>query len=70
MLVKSIDTKFVWRSTGAMKASATLSEEQIAYVLETEKGEMIIPVIITDETGAEPIKVEALWAWIPKKKIA
>lgn len=69
MLVKSLNTDFVWRSTGAMQAKAKLNKEQIDYILSTEKGELIIPVIVTDETGAEPIKVEALWAWIPKKKI-
>jgi len=70
MLVKSLHTDFVWRSTGAMQAKATLSKEQIDYILSTEKGELIVPVLVTDETGAEPIKVEALWAWIPKKKLS
>jgi len=69
MLVKSLHTDFVWRSAGAMQAKANLSKEQINYILSTEKGELIVPVIVTDETGAEPIKVEALWAWIPKKKL-
>ncbi len=69
MLVKKLDTAFVWRSTGAMKAVATLSDEQVQHIMDTEKGELFVPVLITDETGAEPIKVDALWAWIPKKKI-
>ena len=69
MLVKSLNVDFVWRSTGAMQAKANLSKEQIDYILSTEKGEFIVPVLVTDETGAEPIKVEALWAWIPKKKL-
>jgi acyl-coenzyme A thioesterase PaaI-like protein len=69
MLVKSLNTKFVWRSTGAMKAIATLSQEQTEYILQTEKGEVLVPVTVLDETGAEPIKVEAIWAWIPKKKL-
>jgi len=69
MLVKSLNTKFVWRSTGAMKAVATLSQEQVEYIVQTEKGEVLVPVTVLDETGAEPIKVEAIWAWIPKKKL-
>ena len=69
MLVKSLNTKFVWRSTGAMQAKATLSDEQIKHIESTEKGELLIPVAITDETGAIPIEMEALWAWIPKKKL-
>lgn len=69
MLVKKLHTDFVWRSSGAMQAKANLSKEQIDHILSTEKGELIIPVVVTDEAGEEPIKVEALWAWIPKKKL-
>lgn len=69
MLVKSLNTAFVKRSTGAMRATATLSDEQIKMMHETEKGELLIPVVITDEVGVEPIKVEALWAWIPKSHL-
>ena len=66
MLVKSLNTAFVKRSAGAMSAVATLSDEQIKMIHETEKGELLIPVVITDELGVEPIEVDALWAWIPK----
>ncbi len=69
MLVKSLNTAFVKRSTGAMRAIASLSDEQIKYIQETEKGELLIPVVVTDEAGVEPIKVEALWAWIPKSHL-
>lgn len=69
MLVKSLNTAFVKRSTGAMRASATLSEQQIQLIHETEKGELVVPVTITDEVGVEPIKVEAIWAWIPKSHL-
>jgi acyl-coenzyme A thioesterase PaaI-like protein len=69
MLVKSLNTAFVKRSTGAMRASATLSDEQIRLIHETEKGEVVVPVVITDEVGVEPIKVEAIWAWIPKSHL-
>lgn len=68
MLVKQLDTQFVWRSTGAMKAKATLTDADVELIKTTEKGEIVVPVIITDETGAEPIKVKAVWAWIPMKK--
>jgi acyl-coenzyme A thioesterase PaaI-like protein len=69
MLVKSLNTAFVKRSTGAMRASATLSDEQIKMIHETQKGELLVPVVITDELGVEPIKVEAIWAWIPKSHL-
>lgn len=67
-LIKSMKTDFVKRSTGAMRAVAHLSEEQIQQITSLEKGEVRVPVTVTDETGIEPIVVEAIWAWIPKKK--
>jgi hypothetical protein len=27
-----------------------------------------VPVSITDESGAEPIQCEMVWAWVPKKR--
>lgn len=66
-LVKSLNTDFVKRSTGAMRAEAVFTEAQRA-LLQTEKGETKIQVKITDELGVEPIVCEVVWAWIPKKK--
>jgi len=67
-LIKSINTKFVARSKGAMKAVATLTTAQIEQIKTQEKGEVLVPVIVTDENNAEPIVTEMLWAWIPKKR--
>lgn len=67
-LIKYLRTDFVRRSTGAMQAEASLTEEQVKEILSVEKGEVIVPVIITDESGEEPIKAEMCWAWIPKKR--
>jgi hypothetical protein len=33
----------------------------------TDKGETLVPVKVTDETGQEVVKAEMLWAWILKK---
>jgi len=67
-LIKSMDTKFIKRSTGAMHAVANLNPEQILQIQTQEKGETLVPVQVFDETGVEPIIIEAIWAWIPKKK--
>ena len=67
-LIKSMKTNFVKRSTGAMRAVAHLSAEQIEKIKTLEKGEVQVPVTVTDEVGVEPVLVEAIWAWIPKKK--
>jgi hypothetical protein len=51
-----------------MRAVAHLSAEQIEQIRTLEKGEVQVPVTVTDEAGVEPVLVEAIWAWIPKKK--
>jgi acyl-coenzyme A thioesterase PaaI-like protein len=67
-LLKSMNTKFVRRSQGRMEASATLTPEQQTYITSLEKGDIIIPVTVTDESGEEPVICEVCWAWIPKKR--
>lgn len=69
ILAKHLNTSFVKRSTGDMKATATISQEQIDLVKSTEKGELKIDLVVTDETGIEPVKVEAVWVWISKSKL-
>lgn len=69
-LVKTLNTAFVKRSTGAMKAVATFTDAQRQLLANNEKGETPIQVTVTDETGIEPIICEVVWAWIPKKKKA
>ncbi len=67
-LVKSLKTDFVRRSKGAMRAEAWLDDQQKQRILTDEKGEVLVKVIVTDESGASPIECEMLWAWIPKKR--
>lgn len=67
-LIKTLNTRFVRRTLGAMKAEATLTDEQIALIHEEDKGETWVKVKVTDETGEEVIECEALWAWILKEK--
>ena len=69
VLAKQLNTSFVKRSTGAMKAVARITQEQIDLILSQEKGELKMDVVVTDETGIEPVKCEAIWAWIPKSRL-
>ncbi len=66
-LVKKIEADFVKRSKGALRATATLSPEQILLLETTEKGEMIIDVFVTDESGIQPVLIKVTSAWILKK---
>lgn len=68
-LIKSLDTRFLRRTEGDMKAVAVLHPDQIDLIHQTEKGETKVEVTVTDATGEEVIACDALWAWVPKKKI-
>lgn len=67
-LIKTLNTKFVRRTLGEMKAIATLTDEQIQIIHAEDKGEIWVDVKVTDETGEEVIECQALWAWILKEK--
>lgn len=67
-LLKSMKITYQKRSTGGVKAVATLSNEQIESIRSVEKGELLVPVVVTDETGEEIVACEMLWAWVPKKR--
>jgi acyl-coenzyme A thioesterase PaaI-like protein len=67
-LVKSLKTDFVRRSEGAMRAEAWLTAEQQEAIRSLPKGEVVVAVKVTDESGEEPILCEAVWAWREKRK--
>ena len=65
-LIKSFTLNFKRRAGGDMRAVATLSAEAQHLLLTQDKGECLVPVVVTDASGASPIQCEMLWAWIPK----
>lgn len=64
-LAKELKMAFKKRATGALRAVATLSAEQRAAMLASDKGEVKVPVTVTDEAGVNPVECEFVWAWIP-----
>ncbi|WP_230659387.1 DUF4442 domain-containing protein [Psychrobacter sp. I-STPA10] len=76
LLVKSYNVNFYRPlKKGQVAAVATLSDEQRLHILNTTKGEMVIPCYIEDRNAQqqgqqrEPITVEMTWAWIPKDEL-
>lgn len=67
-LLKSMKVEYKKRAQGNLKAVAALTAEQITQVRTLEKGDVTVPVTVTDESGNEPIQCEMIWAWIPKKR--
>lgn len=66
-LIKSLKVNYYKRTQGDMRAVATLTPEDIARIESEPKGEVLVPVTVTDESGGEPIKCEMLWAWVSKR---
>lgn len=69
VLIKSLKVEFKRPSKGAMTAVATLTEEQQKQIRETEKGETVVSVTVTDESGEAPIQCEMIWAWVSKAQL-
>ena len=64
-LAKELKMVFKKRATGDMRAVATLTDEQRALMQASDKGEVNVSVVVTDEAGVHPVECEFLWAWIP-----
>ncbi|WP_314296170.1 DUF4442 domain-containing protein [Acinetobacter schindleri] len=69
VLIKSIKIDYKRPTQGAMRAIATLTAEQQQLMQSTDKGETLVQVVITDESGKAPIQCEMLWAWITKSQL-
>lgn len=66
-LVKSLEAKFVRRSSGRIRAIARLTEEQLQRIKTDPKGEVVIEVDIRDETGEVPAVITVVPAWTTRK---
>ena len=64
-LAKELKVAFKKRATGALRAVATLSDEQRTAMRASDKGEVNVAVTVTDEAGINPVECEFVWAWIP-----
>ena len=67
-LLKSMRIDYLKRSQGGLRAEATLTAELRARIGGDQKGEVSVPVRITDESGGPTVDAEYIWAWRPKKK--
>eukprot|EP00164_Ancoracysta_twista_P002469 GFYU01003278.1.p1 GENE.GFYU01003278.1~~GFYU01003278.1.p1 ORF type:complete len:169 (-),score=47.85 GFYU01003278.1:104-610(-) len=65
-LLKTMSIDYNKRAKGNIRAVAELTPEMQQLIRNTEKGELTVPVVVTDEEGKEPIEASMTWAWIPK----
>ena len=69
VLIKSLKLDFKRPTKGAIKAIATLTPEQQQMMQNTGKGETLVAVTVTEESGEAPIQCEMLWAWLSKAQL-
>ncbi len=67
-LLKSMTIEYQRRMQGNLKAVANLTLEQVTLIEQEEKGDITVPVIITDDSGQMPIVCNMEWAWVSKKR--
>lgn len=65
-LLKSMQLDYTKLSHGDLLAEATLDKAARKSVRSETRGEIVVPVIITDETGVEPAKASMRWGWFSK----
>ena len=64
-LAREMKMVFLKRATGSMRAVATLTAEQQALMRGSDKGDVNVPVTVTDEAGIEPVECEFVWSLVP-----
>lgn len=67
-LLKCMHIDYLRRSSGALRAQATLTADDVAYITQSPRGERVIPVRITDAEGNEPVQCRMTWAWVPRHR--
>lgn len=67
-LAKELKVQFKRRTQGDMRAVAQLTAQQRSLMQTQDKGEVVVPVTVTDASGEEPIVCEFIWAWVPLTK--
>lgn len=65
-LIKNMNISYKRLAQGDLKAISHLEAHQVEQIRNSDKGEIIVPVKITDESGNEPATFEMTWAWISK----
>ena len=69
-LLKKMEIDYVRRAKGGLRAEATLALPQRKALAAKERGELVVPVRVTDADGEEPIQCRMTWAWVPKQRKA
>lgn len=67
-LLKTMQVEYQRRTQGGLRAVATLDAAQRQRLIDEERGSLVVPVQIVDDSGEPPIAATMTWAWVPKKR--
>lgn len=67
LVIRSMELTYLKRTKGTFTAHARLSDEQVKRLQNEEKGDITVPVVLTDEEGTESVQANMIWAWTPKR---
>ncbi|TBW54827.1 DUF4442 domain-containing protein [Marinobacter halodurans] len=67
-VIKTVHADYTKRASGDMRVEASVTPEQQQRMREEDKGQAPIQVTIQDAEGKEPITIEMIWAWTPRKR--
>lgn len=67
-VIKTMRADYTKRASGDMRVVAALTPEQQQRMKTEDKGEAAVQVTIHDADGKEPITIEMIWAWTPKRR--
>lgn len=67
-LLKAMKIDYLKRARGDLRAVAALSSEHVSAITKLERGEIQVPVTVTDQDNETPVRCEMMWAWIPKQR--
>jgi len=67
-VIQRMTVHYEKRAQGALRAVARIPVEEIARLHDEARGELLVPVTVSDAGGENPIRCEMHWAWRPKKR--
>ena len=69
-LLRTLDVSFDRPAQGALRASASLSQEEAERIQTSDIGKISVPLHLEDDAGKEPIDAALQWAWLPKRRLS
>ncbi len=68
-VLRAMEVSFERPARGALRAEATLTEEEAARIRTRPLGKIDVPVRLTDAAGEAPLTCHMHWAWLPRRRL-